>query len=311
LSELQAEAEAASGPVRKPAWLKVKAPGGPNYARLTGLVRDLGLHTVCEEARCPNVGECWGAGTLTFMILGRVCTRNCGFCAVTFGKPPAYDTEEPERVARAIGRLGLAHVVITSVARDDLPDGGAEIFAQTIRKIREEDPRVGIEVLIPDFRGSRAALARVMAARPDILNHNVETVARLQPMVRPSAGYARSLSVLQAAKEMAGDILTKSGLMLGLGETGEEITGAMADLRAVGCDILTIGQYLRPTLLHLPLVKHYAPEEFADLKRLGERMGFRHIEAGPLVRSSYHAERHAPPGPSGRAGEKGAAHDGV
>ena len=231
------------------------------------------------------------------MILGWVCTRNCGFCAVTFGKPPVYDVQEPERVAKAIGRLGLKHVVVTSVARDDLPDGGAEMFAQTIRKIREYDPEVRVEVLIPDFGGSRHALIRVMDARPNILNHNIETVARLQQLVRPSARYERSLSVLRMAKELAGGILTKSGMMLGLGEAWEEIVQTMADLRGVNCNILTIGQYLRPSLQHLPLVKHYAPEEFAELKQIGEGMGFRHVEAGPLVRSSYHAERHVPQKP--------------
>ena len=294
LSALRTEAEAGSRPARKPPWLKVKAPGALNYLRLKALVKELSLHTVCEEAHCPNIGECWGAGTLTFMILGRVCTRNCGFCAVTFGKPPVYDPEEPERVAKAIGQLGLTHVVVTSVARDDLPDGGAAIFAQTIREIRGHDPKVGIEVLIPDFRGSRQALATVMDARPDILNHNIETVARLQRVVRPSARYERSLSVLQTAKELAGGVLTKSGMMLGLGEAWEEIVQTMADLREVDCDILTIGQYLRPSLQHLPLVKYYAPEKFAELKRIGEEMGFRHVEAGPLVRSSYHAERQVP-----------------
>ncbi len=297
LSELCMEAEIGSGTVPKPPWLKVKAPGGPNYLRLKALVKELSLHTVCEEAHCPNIGECWGIGTLTFMILGRVCTRNCGFCAVTFGKPPVYDPEEPERVAKAIGKLGLAHVVVTSVARDDLPDGGAEIFAQTIRKIREHDPKVGIEVLIPDFRGSRQALATVMDARPDILNHNIETVVGLQGVVRPSARYARSLAVLRMAKELAGGVLTKSGMMLGLGESWEEIVRTMTDLREVDCDILTIGQYLRPSLQHLPLLKYYAPEEFAELKRIGEGAGFRHVEAGPLVRSSYHAERHVPQKP--------------
>ncbi len=297
LSELCMEAEIGSGPVPKPPWLKVKAPGGPNYLRLKALVKELSLHTVCEEAHCPNIGECWGIGTLTFMILGRVCTRNCGFCAVTFGKPPVYDPEEPERVAKAIGKLGLAHVVVTSVARDDLPDGGAEIFAQTIRKIREHDPKVGIEVLIPDFRGSRQALATVMDARPDILNHNIETVVGLQGVVRPSARYARSLAVLRMAKELAGGVLTKSGMMLGLGESWEEIVRTMTDLREVDCDILTIGQYLRPSPQHLPLLKYYAPEEFAELKRIGEGVGFRHVEAGPLVRSSYHAERHVPQKP--------------
>ena len=294
LELLQAEAEAGLKPARKPEWLRAKAPGGPNYLRLKALVKQHALHTVCEEAHCPNIGECWGAGTLTFMILGDICTRNCGFCAVTFGRPPAFDPHEPERVAKAVGALGLAHVVITSVARDDLPDGGAAIFAQTIRKIRERDPKVGIEVLIPDFLGSRQALATVTEARPDILNHNIETVARLQKQVRPSARYERSLQVLRTTKETAGGILTKSGFMLGLGESWEEIVQTMADLRGIDCDILTIGQYLRPSTQHLPLVKHYAPSEFAELKRIGEEMGFRHVEAGPLVRSSYHAERQVP-----------------
>ena len=293
-SILQAEAEAKPRLAPKPPWLKARLPGGPNYLRLKALTKELSLHTVCEEARCPNIGECWGAGTLTFMILGRVCTRNCGFCAVTFGKPPDYDPEEPDRVGKAVGRLGLAHVVVTSVARDDLPDGGAEIFAETIRKIREHDPKVGIEVLIPDFRGSRRSLATVMGANPDVLNHNIETVARLQPVVRPSARYERSLSVLRMAKELAGGVLSKSGMMLGLGEDWVEIIQTMADLRRVECDILTIGQYMRPSPQHLPLMKYYAPGEFAELKRIGAGMGFRHVEAGPLVRSSYHAERHVP-----------------
>ncbi len=294
--ELRAEERGGQARLPKPPWLKVRAPGGRGYLRLKALVKGLGLHTVCEEAHCPNIGECWEAGTLTFMILGRVCTRNCGFCAVAFGKPPTYDTQEPERVAKAIGQLGLRHVVITSVARDDLPDGGAEMFAQTIRKIREQDPHLTVEVLIPDFKGSRQALARVLEARPDILNHNVETVARLQHQVRPSARYERSLSLLFGAKEMARDVLTKSGIMLGLGETWEEILQTMADLRSVCCDILTLGQYLRPSPQHLPLVRYYTPEEFAELKRLGKGMGFRHVEAGPLVRSSYHAERQVPQG---------------
>ena len=294
LNVLQEEADARSGPAPRPLWLKATLPGGPNYLRLKVLVKELSLHTVCEEARCPNIGECWGAGTLTFMILGRVCTRNCGFCAVTFGKPPEYDREEPERVAKAVGQLGLQHVVVTSVARDDLPDGGAEIFAETIRKIREHDPKVGIEVLIPDFRGSRASLASVVGAKPDVLNHNIETIARLQSMVRPSARYERSLAVLRMAREVAGGVLTKSGMMLGLGEDWAEIVQTMADLRRVECDILTIGQYLRPSPQHLPLMKYYSPEEFAELKRIGLGMGFRHVEAGPLVRSSYHAEQHVP-----------------
>ena len=294
LELLQAEAEVGLKPARKPEWLRAKAAGGPNYLRLKALVKQHALHTVCEEAHCPNIGECWGAGTLTFMILGDICTRNCGFCAVTFGRPPTFDPHEPERVAKAVGALGLAHVVITSVARDDLPDGGAAIFAQTICKIRERDPKVGIEVLIPDFLGSRQALATVIKARPDILNHNIETVARLQKQVRPSARYERSLEVLRTAKETADGILTKSGIMLGLGESWEEIIQTMADLRGIDCDILTIGQYLRPSTQHLPLVKYYAPSEFAELKQIGAEMGFRHVESGALVRSSYHAERQVP-----------------
>jgi len=292
-AELRSEAAGGAGEARKPPWLKVRAPGGPGYARLKGLAKGLGLHTVCEEAHCPNIGECWDAGTLTFMILGRVCTRNCGFCAVDFGKPPVYDPQEPLRVARAVAALRLNHVVITSVARDDLPDGGAGVFARTILSVRAHDPGVKVEVLIPDFRGSRSALARVMDAGPDILNHNLETVARLQPVVRPSAGYARSLSVLRMAKEMAPGAVTKSGLMVGLGETWDEILDAMSDVLGVGCELLTIGQYLRPSAQHLPRVRYFSPEEFDELRRVGERLGFRHVEAGPLVRSSYHAERYA------------------
>ena len=298
LAILQAEAEVGLKPAQKPEWLRAKAPGGPNYHRLKALVKQHDLHTVCEEAQCPNIGECWGAGTLTFMILGDICTRNCGFCAVTFGRPPTFDPHEPERVAKAVGALGLAHVVITSVARDDLPDGGAAIFAQTIRKIREHDPKVGIEVLIPDFLGSRQALAMVTDAKPDILNHNIETIARLQKQVRPSARYERSLNVLKTVKDTADGIFTKSGIMLGIGETWEEIIRTMADLREIDCDILTIGQYLRPSPQHLPLVRHYAPSEFAELKRIGAEMGFLHVESGPLVRSSYHAERQVPAKPA-------------
>jgi lipoic acid synthetase len=298
---LKTPVEMASAPAPKPAWLKVRAPGGPQYSRLKGLVKELSLHTVCEEAHCPNIAECWGAGTLTFMILGRVCTRNCGFCAVTFGKPPLFDPEEPHRLAQAVARLGLAHVVVTSVARDDLPDGGAGIFAQAIRKIRECDPKVSIEVLIPDFRGSPQALTTVVDARPDVLNHNVETVARLQALVRPSARYERSLSVLRLAKDLAGGLLTKSGMMLGLGEAWEEIIQTMADLRMAHCDLLTIGQYLRPSPQHLPVTRYYTPAEFAELSQIGAKMGFHHVEAGPLVRSSYHAERQVRRGPPAKA----------
>ena len=294
LEVLEGEAEVGLKPARKPEWLRAKAPAGPNYHRLKALVKQHALHTVCDEAHCPNIRECWRAGTLIFMILGDICTRNCGFCVVTFGRPPTFDPHEPERLAKAIGALGLAHVVITSVARDDLPDGGAAIFAQTIRKIRERDPKVGIEVLIPDFLGSRQSLATVTEARPDILNHNIETVARMQKQIRPSARYERSLKVLQTAKETADGILTQSGIMPGLGETWEEIIQTLTDLHGVDCDILTIGQYLRPSTQHLPLLKHCAPDEFAELKRIGTEMGFRHVESGPWVRSSHHAERQVP-----------------
>lgn len=275
----------------KPEWLKVKFPGGSNYVRLKRLARGLRLHTVCESARCPNIGECWEAGTATFMILGNTCTRRCGFCAVPSGKPTEYDQEEPERVAAAVDALDLHYVVITSVARDDLPDGGASIFAETIRAIRRRRPDCRVEVLIPDFRGSVRALQIVMDAEPDVLNHNIETVARLQKLVRRTARYERSLQVLANAKHLHPDIPTKSGIMVGLGETWEELIQTMRDLRFVDCNFLTIGQYLRPTMAHLPVVRYYHPSEFQELKRLGEAMGFLNVEAGPLVRSSYHAEK--------------------
>jgi lipoic acid synthetase len=276
---------------RKPAWLKVPFPGGPQYLWLKGLLRASGLHTVCEEARCPNIGECFQNGTATFMILGDVCTRACAFCAVTSGRPTGLDPAEPLRVARAATRLGLRHAVVTSVTRDDLPDGGASVFAATIRAVRRLSPDTSVEVLIPDFRGSREALAAVMAAAPDILNHNVETVARLYRRVRPKAVYSRSLELLARAREMDGDVITKSGLMVGLGEEHEELLAVMADLVAAGCDVLTIGQYLQPTPRHRTVARYYHPDEFAELARAGRRLGFRHVEAGPLVRSSYHAER--------------------
>jgi len=255
-------------------------------------MRDLELHTVCEEALCPNIGECWGAGTATFLILGDICTRRCGFCNVKTGRPRPLDPQEPERVARAVARMKLRHAVITSVNRDELPDGGARIFAQTIRHIRELVPGCTVEVLIPDFKGSPTALATVMAARPDILNHNVETVPRLYRRVRPQANYRRSLEVLRRARELDGDVITKSGMMVGLGEEWEEILEVMADLRAVDCNVLTIGQYLRPSARHLPVERYYTPQEFDELRAEGERLGFKHVESGPLVRSSYHAERH-------------------
>ena len=249
----------------------------------------MSLNTVCEEANCPNIFECWQNRTATFMILGDVCTRACRFCAVTSGKPTWNDPLEPERVARAVEKMRLSHVVITSVARDDLPDGGASAFAQTISRTRDRNPDTRIEVLIPDFGGSESSLDTVLAAEPDILNHNIETVARLQKVVRSRATYERSLQLLERAKAKSPDKLTKSGIMLGVGEEVEEVIQTMRDLRDVGCDILTIGQYLRPSESHLPISRYYTPEEFAKLKEEGQGMGFRHVESGPLVRSSYHA----------------------
>jgi len=273
----------------RPDWLKVRFPGGPNYLRLRRLMRDLALHTVCEEARCPNIGECWEQGTATFLLLGDICTRACGFCAITTGRPRGLDREEPERVARAVQYLGLRHAVLTSVTRDDLPDGGAAIFAETIERIHALLPDCSVEVLIPDLLGNWAALETIMRARPEILNHNTETVPRLYPRVRPKARYERSLELLERAKLLAPDRPTKSGLMLGLGETHDELREVFADLRAVGCDILTLGQYLQPTPRHLPVARYVPPEEFAALRAEALAMGFAHVEAGPLVRSSYHA----------------------
>jgi lipoic acid synthetase len=279
---------------RRPDWLRVRLPGGPNYQELKGLMRGLELHTVCEEAHCPNIGECWEARTATFMILGDTCTRACGFCAVKTGRPLTLDLGEPVRVAEAIERMGLRHAVITSVNRDELEDGGAGIFAGTIRQVRKRSPECSIEVLIPDFMGSEAALAKVMRARPDILNHNIETVPRLYPQVRPKARYLRSLEVLQRAKRLDATVFSKSGIMLGLGEEREEVLQVFRDLRAHDVEILTVGQYLRPSLNHLPIVRYVTPEEFADLKREALAMGFRHVESGPLVRSSYHAASQIP-----------------
>jgi len=290
---LQYQALDTNGREPKPPWLKVKLPMGENYARLKQRVNDLQLHTVCESARCPNIGECWGAGTLTMMILGDICTRACRFCAITTGRPTELDLAEPARVAAMIAELDLTHAVITSVARDDLADGGAALFAATIREVRRRAPQTAVEVLIPDLKGDRAALAVVLAARPDILNHNIETVERLSPVVRPQAQYRRSLRVLELSRDIDPAIPTKSGIMLGLGETRDEIIKTLTDLRAVGCDILTMGQYLRPTGDHLPVVRFVPPAEFDELKAIGEALGFRHVEAGPLVRSSYHAERHS------------------
>lgn len=278
-----------SPPPHRPPWLKVRLKTGPNYLELKSLMRKMALNTVCEEANCPNIFECWQNRTATFMILGDVCTRACRFCAVTSGKPTWNDPLEPERVARAVQKMRLSHVVITSVARDDLPDGGASAFAQTITRTRDLNPETRIEVLIPDFGGSESSLYTVLAAEPDILNHNIETVARLQNVVRSRATYQRSLQLLERAKAKAPSRLTKSGIMLGVGEEVDEALQTMRDLRNVGCDILTIGQYLRPSESHLPISRYYTPGEFAELKEEGQRMGFRHVESGPLVRSSYHA----------------------
>ena len=282
------------GATARPDWLRVRAPGGPNYRDLKGLVDDLRLHTVCESARCPNIGDCWERRTATFMILGDICTRSCGFCAIKTGRPLGLDLEEPERVAEAVATLDLRHAVITSVNRDELPDGGAAIFAATIRSIRDRCPETSIEVLIPDFKGVWPALERVIEARPDILNHNMESIERLYYYVRPQAKYDRSLELLRRAKEMAPGVLTKSGMMLGVGEEDAEIVQSMADLRSVDCDILTLGQYLRPSAQHIPVRRYVPPETFAALKRLGLEMGFQHVEAGPLVRSSYHADEQVP-----------------
>lgn len=274
----------------RPRWLLAPAATGENYHRLRRLTAELRLHTVCESAACPNVGDCWNRLSATFMILGNVCTRRCGFCAVQKGPPDSIDYDEPNRVAHAVARLGLRHAVVTSVNRDDRSDGGAELFAMTIRAIRERLPDCTVEVLVPDFQGSRAAMDTVLEARPDILNHNVETVARLYRTVRAGSDYRRSLGMLKHAKARAPRIPTKSGIMLGLGETPDEVRGALRDLRDHDVDILTVGQYLRPSEDHLAIQKFYQPEEFADVKEFGLGLGFRHVEAGALVRSSYHAD---------------------
>ena len=283
---------------RHPDWLRSTMPAGESVRDLRRLLRGLNLNTVCEEARCPNLGECWVQRTATVMILGDVCTRSCGFCAIRTGRPTWFDPDEPRRVAEAVAAMGLEHVVVTSVARDDLPDGGASVFADTIRELRERSPGMGVEVLIPDFNGDSAALRTVMEAGPDILNHNVETVERLQQPVRRRARYDRSLGVLERAKaharELGHEVHTKSSIMVGLGEERDELLATFRDLRAVDCDILTVGQYLRPTMEHLPLVRYYHPDEFADLRREAQAMGFRHVESGPLVRSSYHARDQVP-----------------
>ena len=278
-----------SGTTRRlPRWLKAKAPGSPNYIDLKRLVKDLKLHTVCESAHCPNIGECWGNRTATFMILGDVCTRSCGFCAIKTGRPQYLDQEEPQRVAAAIARLDLRHAVITSVNRDELPDGGADIFARTIQEVNRLCPSTSVEVLIPDFQGNWDALRTVLDAGPDILNHNIESVPRLYRLMRPQAKYERSLELLRRAAEAGA--LTKSGMMLGAGETREEIEQTVRDLADVDCAVLTLGQYLSPSADHVPVDRFVPPEEFDELRNFALGLGFRHVESGPLVRSSYHAE---------------------
>jgi lipoyl synthase len=277
----------------KPAWLKVRAPGSPNYTRLKGLMRELKLHTVCEEAQCPNIGECWNHGTATFMILGGVCTRACSYCAISHGRPEAADPDEGARVAHAIQTLGLSYVVITSVDRDDLPDGGASIFADTITQTRALHSDCRIEVLIPDFQANEAALRTVLDARPDVMNHNTETVPRLYRMARSGGRYSRTLELLDRSRRYAPGIPTKTGLMVGLGEEHDELVATFRDLREVGCQILTIGQYLRPSTENAPMARYYHPDEFRELKRIALELGFVHVESGPLVRSSYHAHETA------------------
>jgi len=280
----------------RPAWIKARAPLGEGYERLHGLMRQLDLHTVCEEARCPNVGECWNRGTATFMILGDVCTRACGFCAVKTGLPGLPpDPAEARRVAEAVARMGLRHAVITSVNRDDQKDGGAGVFTACIQEIRRLVPGCAVEVLIPDFKGDWAALQVVIDARPDVLNHNTETVPRLYRTVRSGARFDRSLELLRRSKDSG--LLTKSGIMLGLGEEWDEVLDTVRQIRAAGADVLTVGQYLRPSLQHLPVLRYYTPEEFAEIKRFALSLGYPHVESGPLVRSSYHAEEQVPPHP--------------
>jgi lipoic acid synthetase len=285
--------DAALSPERKPDWLKVRAPGSPGYLRLRGLMRELGLHTVCEEAQCPNIGECWHHGTATFMIMGDVCTRACAYCNVTHGAPRALDPEEPDRLARAVEAMALAYVVVTSVDRDDLADFGAGAFAATVRAIKARRPECRVEVLIPDFQGDERALGIVLDARPDVLNHNIETVPRLYRVARPGGRYPRAIELLDRARRRAPDIPTKTGLMVGLGETMDEVVEVLRDLRTVDCQILTVGQYLRPSLAHLPMARYYTPEEFREIKCIALDLGFGHVESGPLVRSSYHAHEQA------------------
>jgi len=283
----------------KPEWLKVRFPAGERYSEMKGLLREHSLHSVCEEARCPNIGECFNAGEATFMILGDVCTRSCGFCAVTSGRPEGLDLMEPLRLARSVELLGLDYAVITSVNRDDLPDGGAGVFAACLRAIRRRSPDCRVEVLIPDFAGNWEAVRTVVEAGPVVLNHNTETVPRLYGRVRPKARYERSLELLRRVKQIDPRMTTKSGLMVGLGETMAELEATLADLRAQDCDLITVGQYLRPDDKHLPVERYYHPDEFAAIKEIGRTLGFRHIEAGPFVRSSYHA------GEQARAAEAG------
>ena len=279
---------------RLPGWLKVPMPVGTNYRDLKQLMRGSQLHTVCEEAHCPNIGDCWERRTATFMILGDICTRRCHYCAVTTGRPLGVDIKEPDRLARAVKRMGLKYCVITSVNRDDLADGGAFIFAMCIKRIREEVPGCQVEVLIPDFDGSELGLRRVLEARPEVLNHNIESAKRIFPRVRPRGEYQRSLDLLARAKEIEPSIPTKSGIIVGMGEEWDEVVDTMKDLRSVDCDLLTIGQYLRPSLKHIPIARFYKPSEFEELRIIGESLGFKHVASGPLVRSSYHAdEQHA------------------
>ena len=276
-------------PERKPGWLKVKAPGGPNYLKLKQMMRSLDLHTVCEEAHCPNVGECWEHGAATFMILGDVCTRNCAYCAVAHGRPPKFDAAEPSRVAEAVAQMQLRHAVITSVDRDDLPDFGAWAFAETIRGIHERLPDCSVEVLVPDFQGDEDAIRTVLEARPEIYNHNPETVPRLYKKCRPGGRYERVMQIFRFVKAVAPDVPTKTGIILGMGETNEEVLATMRDVRAVDVDILTLGQYLRPSDAHIALDRYVTPDEFRMFRDAGRAMGFKHVESGPLVRSSYHA----------------------
>lgn len=278
---------------RRPEWLRVKAADSPKYRELRGLFRGKHLHTVCEEAMCPNLGECWGRGTATFLLMGDTCTRSCGFCKIKTGRPSVLDPDEPRRVGESVQAMGLRHAVLTSVNRDEQADGGAWVFAESINWIRQLVPGCTIEVLIPDFKGDVAALQTVMDAKPEILNHNTETVPRLYKTVRPQAKYGRTLELLQRAKAMDGLALTKSGVMLGLGETWDELLQVMDDLRAHDVDILTLGQYLQPSRFHLPITRYWTPDEFARLKEEGERRGFKWVESGPLVRSSYHADGQA------------------